>query len=63
MKYEEAKQLLIKEPQKRFYVIFPNNSGMVMDETGFRISMRGFVPTFKIDQAFDIAKKFHGEVA
>lgn len=63
MQYEEAKRMLEREPQKRFHVVFPNEKDMAMDEMGFRISMRGFVPTFKIDQAFEIANKFHGKVA
>ena len=63
MQYEEAKAILAREPQRRFHVVFPNEKDMAMDELGFRISMRGFVPTFKIGQAFEIANKFHGEVA
>ena len=63
MQYEEAKRILDSEPQKRFHVVFPNEKDMAMDEMGFRISMRGFIPTFGIDLAFVIAKKFHGEVA
>ena len=63
MKYEKAKQILARTPQARFHVVFPNEDGMAMDENGCRISMRGFVPTFEIDQAFAVARKFHGEVA
>lgn len=49
-------------PLTRFYVLAPED-GMAMDENGCRISMRGFVPTFEFDQAVEIARKFHGEVA
>lgn len=63
MQYEEAKAILAREPQRRFHVVFPNEKDMAMDEMGFRISMRGFIPTFGIDRAFAIAEKFHGEVA
>ena len=62
MQYEEAKRILDSEPQKRFHIVFPNEKDMAMDEMGSRISMRGFVPTFGIDRAFAIAKKFHDEM-
>lgn len=62
MNYVEATESFVIEPHKRFHIRFPNEPYMAMDENGMRISMRGFIPTFKLDQAFEIARKFNGEV-
>lgn len=46
----------------KFYVVCKSDPSLAIDRDGTKISMRGFVPSFEIDEAVKIAEKFCGEV-